>query len=164
MTVDSFIIKCGEIAKHAVLDKVTTDLEISDTELCQFIFTQLQTLLNFLESISIFVKVFTRTTFADILGFLSGFETLAHIFGHIKKSKIVPGLYICKQRVVKNCFKLFFLSKLMFVYGRRLLDSLNRLWKNAKMVKRSTTINLFLVFQQTFPLVEKRCFRWNVFG
>ena len=135
-----------------------------DAEFDKPIFARFQALLNFLESVGILVEVFAWAAFADILGFLSGFEALAHIFGHIKKSEVGTVLNISEQWVIKNSFKLFFICQLAMILSLRFFNSLFRLREYAEVIKRAATLNLFLAFQQSGPFVEKRGFRLSVFG
>ena len=65
---------------------------------------------------------------------------------------------------MEDSLKLFFLRQFTLIFSLRFLDGLNRLWKNTEVIKRTATLNLFLAFQQSGPLVEKRCFRRSVFG
>ncbi len=148
------VFNTDKITNHTIFNKVSPCLQMFNTEFCETIFAGFQSLVYLLKTIGELVEVFTRATFADIIGFFSCFKALAHIFGHVKKAEVSAILNISEQWVVQNSFKLFFLCQLSVIFGLRFFHSLNRMRKNTEVIEWATTLNLLLTFQKPGPFME----------
>ena len=144
--------------------KYLPTFKIRLAELHEFIFAGFQSLLNLLEAVGVFIEVFARATFALHSRLLYALQDVGAYIRVRQKTEVGIILNIGKQRIIKNSFKLVFLSQLTVIFSLRFFQSLNRLRKNTEVIKRATTLYLLFRFSESGPFMEQRGFFGRIFG